>query len=405
MPEAFITASPLVLTESPQQVTAIRSTPGSVFITQETGLDLLAMPEQLEEIPGWLYEPMRRFLRLKQRNWPAKTVRQYTQQVYNRLSKLMTFFFQRYNWHDWEQFSLRWLDDYIDDRLREGLAPATVNWDLINFRGFCSFLIDEGYKVPESILKMKLLSTPRRLPRPLSQDQVGRLERCIQAAINEAKTEFQRQLAVRDLVCFYLLWHCGLRNSEVGSLLLSDANLEERKLFIRDSKERKDRLVYISDTTVKALRHYLAIRSDPGSAHLFATRFGSLKRGGLWKRLRFYGLRCDVPVTAQRLRHTFASQMLAAGMPVTSLQRYLGHEMLDTTMLYAEVSDPLLQQDYYQGITDLDPNSANLSPSALRQSRQEQLRRLLAELRTPGLESAGQKNILEQMQDLLDEPD
>ncbi len=50
--------------------------------------------------------------------------------------------------------------------------------------------------------------------------------------------------------------------------------------------------------------------------------------------------------SAQRLRHTFASQMLASGMPVTSLQRYLGHEHLDTTMLYAEVSDPLLQQDY-----------------------------------------------------------
>ena len=49
-------------------------------------------------------------------------------------------------------------------------------------------------------------------------------------------------------------------------------------------------------------------------------------------------MECNVSVTAQRLRHTFASQMLATGMPVTSLQRYLGHEDLDTTMLYAEVA-------------------------------------------------------------------
>jgi hypothetical protein len=51
--------------------------------------------------------------------------------------------------------------------------------------------------------------------------------------------------------------------------------------------------------------------------------------------------------------------MLTAGMPVSSLQRYLGHEHLDTTMIYAEVSDPLLKHDYYQGIAALDPGSGN----------------------------------------------
>ncbi len=73
---------------------------------------------------------------------------------------------------------------------------------------------------------------------------------------------------------------------------------------------------------------------------------------------------CDLeipnPVTARRLRHTFASQMLAAGMPVSSLQCYLGHELMDTTMIYAEVSNPLLQEDYYRGIAAIDPKSAKL---------------------------------------------
>jgi integrase len=189
----------------------------------------------------------------------------------------------------------------------------------------------------------------------------------------------------------------------VCSLLVNDVDLPGHKLFIRNSKGRKDRVVYVSETTVKALRHHLDIRSVPTSPHLFTTRFGALKRGGLWKKLRIYGHQCGVPVTARRLRHTFASQMLTAGMPVSSLQRYLGHELMDTTMIYAEVSDPLLQQDYYQGITDIDPNSANLAHSELDPSRQEQLRRLLVELKTPGLESARQKAILEQMQCLLED--
>lgn len=367
--------------------------------------DLRALPEPLNELPEWIGTPLSRFLRLKQRNWPAKTVRQNTQQIFNVLAKVMKFFFQHYDWHSWEQLSLRWLDDYIDDRLREGLAPSSINWDLINFRSFCIFLIDDGYKVPEAILMMKTLHVPRRLPRPLTMSQVSKLEHCIQTTIIEAETEAQQQLATRDLACFYLLWHCGLRNSEVCSLLLSDLDLEDRKLFIRDSKERKDRLVYMSDTTVQALRHHLAIRTKSSSAYLFPTHSGHLKRGGLWKRFRIYGQQCSVPVTPQRLRHTFASQMLTAGVPVTSLQHYLGHELLDTTMIYAEVSDPLLQQDYYQGITAIDPGSASLVLSEPPKVHQEQLRRLLTELKKSDLALDHQKDILDQMQRLLDEPD
>ncbi len=164
-------------------------------------------------------------------------------------------------------------------------------------------------------------------------------------------------------------------------------------------------MVYLSETTVEALHHHLANRPDPSSAYLFTTRFGVLKRGGLWKKLRSYGHQCGIQVTARRLRHTFASQMLAAGMSISSLQRYLGHELMDTTMIYAEVSNPLLQQDYYRGITAIDPQSANLAHPDMRPPHQAQLRRLISELKIPDLEPIRQKEILEQMQHLLDEPD
>jgi hypothetical protein len=80
---------------------------------------------------------------------------------------------------------------------------------------------------------------------------------------------------------------------------------------------------------------------------------------------------------------------------VSSLQRYLGHEHPDTTMVYAEVSDPLLRQDYYQGIAALDPSSENLSMSGLALSNQHTLRQLVEELRTPGLEQSRQDEILD----------
>jgi site-specific recombinase XerD len=374
MAEASLSTYPVEISQSSR--TSTRPTQSN---SPQPGPDLLDLPEWLNEVPGWIQTPLRRFLRLKQRNWPSKNVRIYTQQYSNCLHKLIEFFIQEYEWSDWDQLSLRWLDDYIDTRLREKRAAATINWALINFRGFCYFLIDEGYNVPRSMLRMKLLKIPHRLPRPLSQDHIYRLERCIQETIHNAKTDYQIQLAIRDLTCFYLLWHCGLRISEVCSLLVNDVDLSGQKLFIRDSKERKDRVVYMSKTTVEALHHHLDIRPDPDSAYLFPTHSGHLKRGGLWKRLRNYGRQCRVPVTAQRLRHTFASQMLAVGMPVSSLQRYLGHELMDTTMI--------------------DPQSANLAYSSF---QLEQLRQLIDELKTDDLEPLRQKEILEQMQGLLD---
>ena len=82
-------------------------------------------------------------------------------------------------------------------------------------------------------------------------------------------------------------------------------------------------------------------------------------------------------------------------MPVTSLQRYLGHEHLDTTMLYAEVSDPLLRQDYYQGIATLYPCSEKSSMSGLGLTQQRTLRQLVEELKTPGLKQSRHDEILD----------
>ena len=87
--------------------------------------------------------------------------------------------------------------------------------------------------------------------------------------------------------------------------------------------------------------------------------------------------------------------MLSAGMPVSSLQRYLGHEHLDTTMVYAEVSDPLLRQDYYQGIATLDSGSVKLSMSESGLTHQRTLRKLVEELKTPGLEQSRHDEILD----------
>ena len=71
-------------------------------------------------------------------------------------------------------------------------------------------------------------------------------------------------------------------------------------------------------------------------------------------------------------------------------------------MVYAEVSDSLLRQDYYQGIAVLDPTSENIPTNRLASSQQDTLRQLVKELKSPGLEPTRRNEILDQMQRLLE---
>jgi len=55
---------------------------------------------------------------------------------------MTTYFIQPYEWSEWQQLTPRWLEDYVDARLRERIEIGTINWDLIYFRALCQFLVD-----------------------------------------------------------------------------------------------------------------------------------------------------------------------------------------------------------------------------------------------------------------------
>ncbi|MBI3738654.1 MAG: tyrosine-type recombinase/integrase [Chloroflexi bacterium] len=356
--------------------------------------DPLALPSRLAELPEWLREPLGRHLRLQQRNWLAATVRHHTQSLFYRLRRLCEFFIQQYGWTEWTQLSVRWIDAYIETCLRREMSPTTINCVLFAFQGFCRFLCEEGYAVPSMMMHIQPLNVPQHLPRPLADDQVRQLERTIQNS--------DRQQANRDLAWFYLLWHCGLRVSEVQQLTVNDLDLSGHKLWVRMGKGRRDRLVYVSDTAVQALQHHLNTRPDRDAIHVFTRHRRPISTRMIQRRLSAYGRQAGIAVSPHRLRHTFASQMLAAGMPVTSLQRYLGHDNISITMLYAKVSDPMLQHDYYRGITTLDPDSVKFSAEK-NSSLREELSQLVAELGTLDQSSDRYTVILKQIQRLLSE--
>jgi hypothetical protein len=61
-----------------------------------------------------------------------------------------------------------------------------------------------------------------------------------------------------------------------------------------------------------------------------------------------------VKVHPHRLRHTCATQLLNAGCRVTSIQRFLGHNKLNTTMIYARAHDKEVAQDYFKAMESVE---------------------------------------------------
>lgn len=98
----------------------------------------------------------------------------------------------------------------------------------------------------------------------------------------------------------------------------------------------------------------IEVRGLGGSDHLFLYRNRALRKDLAYNRIKASGQRVGVPVSPHRLRHTCATQLLNAGCPATSIQKLLGHQRLNSTMVYARVHDHTMAQDYYAAMEQVE---------------------------------------------------
>ena len=141
------------------------------------------------------------------------------------------------------------------------------------------------------------------------------------------------------------------------------------RLVVRLGKGQRDRVVYLSQTAQHALALYLAQSPvQPTTGLLWVRPDGRpLNRNWLYRRMRALGQAAgQITVSPHRLRHTLATRLLNTGMDVTRLQKLLGHDHLNTTMLYARVLDKTLETDYRQAMAKIEADLIPLSaPSHL----------------------------------------
>lgn len=234
------------------------------------------------------------------------------------------------------------VDRFVAEQVGRGLQPPTVNRRLAAITAFYTFLADEDPELVCPVLPHRHGLTERqRLPRPVPEEDLARFF----AVIDDG----------RDLAMFLLMLRCGLRISEVAELHLADLYLDEpRPRIVAHGKGSRERSAYVSPQAERALRTYLVERPatprrrGAPSDYVFLSYLGDgMSTTAIHKRLMRYRQQAGVDLTAHRLRHSFANDLLTADVPVTSIQKLLGHRWLETTQIYVDANDQQVQADYY----------------------------------------------------------
>ncbi|MCI0423778.1 MAG: tyrosine-type recombinase/integrase, partial [Acidobacteria bacterium] len=213
-------------------------------------------------LPLWLVNELDRHQRLRQRNWRDARMEQNIRRFWSGHLRIWRFFVEQRNVQQLKDLKRQHVLDYVDHRLGQGYSVRGVNGDLRHLHALLVFLQEEGYSVPQSLLRIPGLKQPDPLPRYLTDEQVKKLRDEVEKTVQEARLASHRRLALLIRAAFYLLWQGGLRLGEVEELRLEDLDFGQKRLSVRDGKGKKDRTVYLTETAIHALQEYLVVRGE-----------------------------------------------------------------------------------------------------------------------------------------------
>jgi len=232
------------------------------------------------------------------------------------------------------------LEAFIEHEQDRGLKVTTARTRLKQLRAFMRFLIDQEI-ISEHVLKRKIkLKVPDSLPRAIAPGDVRKILGVIEKA--------------RDRALVLVLLRTGMRIGELLGLKMIDLDVREKKIHIYEGEKNcLGRVVYLSDDALMALKLWLAKRK-PGKEYLFyGLRAKQLcyttSRNIFTQSLRETGLQ-GKGYTLHSLRHTFASELLNAGMRLECLQLLLGHRDIEMTRRYARLTDRSREEEYFRAM-------------------------------------------------------
>ena len=257
-------------------------------------------------------------------NRQNNTLQQYTREIRN----MLAFLGKRLE--DITGMDLRYY--YGVMREQRGIKMSTMQTRLHYLSSFWDFLTAEELVHNNPVKKVGLLKLEKTIKKPFSAEEMEALRTGCNTLRDRALVEF--------------LYSTGVRVSELAALNVSDIEMGKQELIVygKGSKERK---TYLTDSAKFYLKRYLDERKARNQEPLFITLdypHNRLTVAGVQHMLRQLGQRSGVDnVHPHRFRRTIATDLLNRWMPIEQVKEFLGHEKLDTTMIYCTVKTESVQ--------------------------------------------------------------
>ncbi len=241
-----------------------------------------------------------------------------------------------------EQISPKVIKNYIRT-LQKKYDSRTTNRKISAIKTFHMFLEMDGLTKENPAQDIKNVKQKEKIIRTINAEQTNKLISSI-----DLNTVFN----IRNLAMFLVIYGSGLRVSELIGLDLKSLHLNEGFLIV-EGKGNKERTVPLTEKAVEALKNYIKearniILKEKNLPALFVSRNGKrLTRQGFFKVVKTVADDNEIDgISPHTFRHSFATHLLENGCDLRVLQKILGHESIQTTQIYTNISDKYKREKY-----------------------------------------------------------
>lgn len=222
-------------------------------------------------------------------------------------------------------------DNDLSDYLQQYKEERQVSNGYLNdmrhvYNSFFSWLQIKKIISVNPLISIRPYKEPKKIQKPFTGEQMEKM-----------RSHCSRE---RDLAILEVLYSTGVRVSELLRLNRQDIDFSDVGITVI-GKGNKERETYLNPKSFYYLKQYLSTRTDGNEALFVSVRepHQRLTKAGIEHMFRQLGLKSGVEkVHPHRFRRTVATDLLRAGMPLEELKEYLGHEKIDTTMIYCTVN-------------------------------------------------------------------
>lgn len=202
-------------------------------------------------------------------------------------------------------------------------APATLGV----YRAGIRFLVEKTLGKRWDSLNLFRFRRPKTLPDVLT--------------VEEVKTILDGVRMERTKMCLKTIYACGLRVSEGVALTANDIDGSRHLLKVCGGKGKKDRYVPIPETLLEELREYWKAYRPTSFLFFGVDKERPVRKATIQKAFKLVLQEVGITkkVSVHTLRHSYATHLLDGGVGIRTIQEILGHNSLETTMIYTHLSE------------------------------------------------------------------